>query len=70
MKSGQRKSLALWGDGVFRQFKEMGCKSKIIDYASSRRMRRLAKRKGATTNEIAAGREFVRLFVKNGGENQ
>ena len=59
MKAGQKKSLIKWERDVFSQFKNGTKRSKIVDFCSSRRMRRLAKRKGKSDSAIEASRRFV-----------
>lgn len=62
MRAGQKKSLAKWGNDVFSQFKRKVKSHNVFDSCSSRRMRRLAKKKGFRDESIDASRNYVRDF--------
>lgn len=62
MRAGQKKSLAKWGNEVFSQFERKVKSHNVVDFCSSRRMRRLAKKKGYRDESIDASRNYVRDF--------
>ena len=62
MRAGQKKSLAKWGYDVFSQFQKKVKSHNVVDFCSSRRMRRLAKKKGHSNESIDASRNYVRDF--------
>lgn len=62
MRAGQKKSLAKWENDVFSQFKRKVKSHNVVDFCSSRRMRRIAKKKGHSDESIDASRNYVRDF--------
>lgn len=66
MKSGQKKSLVDRNKAYsIVDFKKRGC---VKNYCSSRRSRRLFKRKGVSEAVISALPEMIKKYVENGGE--